>query len=357
MGSGVGGCCLLCFELTWSLAQTQCKQAGEIDSSICPGFDMQWICKYVRTYIIIDYIYHYINSHITSCNIINDIVRDILTTCTSSTNKLRGNQLGSFSYIKFRKYMSSSFWGVGPQVVRSEIPRFLRNFLLWSLQPGEHLKHAFAYQEGDQDPAKKAGLFPYVVHGCWLLIHASLICLPLGEEGQLSCDSFLQLVFFGYQASWNQPWCHHCLLRVSGVFEVLDFSGGFFFEAVPFMTGPWILRHFGLVFIFALANLLMAPVGILSSTVLAPPTISKSYAFRMGPLTVIFPIFGFGIATGQQKTDRGYRKYMEITQRTKLFLGFQWKRKGIFRHRTVMIDDSVPWKEIRQGMGKQLGLQ
>ena len=198
MGSGVRGCCLLCFELTWSLAQTQCKQAGEIDSSICPGFDMQWICKYVRTYIIIDYIYiyHYINSHITSCNIINDIVRDILTTCTSSTNKLRGNQLGSFSYIKFRKYMSSSFWGVGPQVVRSEIPRFLRNFLLWSLQPGEHLKHAFAYQEGDQDPAKKAGLFPYVVHGCWLLIHASLICLPLGEEGQLSCDSFLQLGFF-----------------------------------------------------------------------------------------------------------------------------------------------------------------
>jgi len=131
---------------------------------------------------------------------------------------------------------------------------FLRNFLLWSLQPGQHLKQAFAYQEGDQDPTKKAGLFPYVVHGCWLFIHASFICLPLGEEG-----------------------------------------------------------HFGLVFIFALANLFMAPVGILSSTVLAPPTISKSYAFRMGPLTVIFPIFGFGIVVGS---------YIVLRRLIGPFLGF-----------------------------------
>lgn len=88
------------------------------------------------------------------------------------------------------------------------------------------------------------------------------------------------------------------------------------------------LRHFGLVFIFALANLFMAPVGILSSTVLAPPTISKSYAFRMGPLTVIFPIFGFGIATGQQKLTEDTGNKRKLGKEPSFFLAFSEKGRA-----------------------------
>ena len=52
-------------------------------------------------------------------------------------------------------------------------PRFLRNFLLWSLQPGDSLRDALAHGKGEDYPVclgRRAAFFPYFVHTCcWVL--------------------------------------------------------------------------------------------------------------------------------------------------------------------------------------------
>ena len=51
--------------------------------------------------------------------------------------------------------------------------------------------------------------------------------------------------------------------------------------------------HFGFIPIYGLGNVLMMPLGVLLTLILAPPTVSRRYAFRIGPATILFPIIGF----------------------------------------------------------------
>ena len=111
----------------------------------------------------------------------------------------------------------------------------LRNLVLWSLQPGQNLRQALKYmEEGDQWEARRAALFPYLVHACWLSAYAFVICVNVGEE-----------------------------------------------------------EHFGILPIYGLGNILMFPLGAMISLLLAPPTVSNSYAFKIGPSAILFPIIGF----------------------------------------------------------------
>ena len=70
-------------------------------------------------------------------------------------------------------------FAVLPRVPVHWIARFLRNFLLWSLQPGEKIQSAFIYGlHGEDDPrcaGKRASLFPYFVHGCRLLVISDIL--------------------------------------------------------------------------------------------------------------------------------------------------------------------------------------
>ena len=55
-------------------------------------------------------------------------------------------------------------------------PRFVRNFLLWSLQPGDSLRDALAHGKGEDYPVclgRRAAFFPYFVHTCCWVVQAS----------------------------------------------------------------------------------------------------------------------------------------------------------------------------------------
>lgn len=119
---------------------------------------------------------------------------------------------------------------------------FLRNFLLWSLQPGDSLRDALAHGKGEDYPVclgRRAAFFPYFVHTCWLSVYAVLIFVSIGEEG-----------------------------------------------------------YFGLVPIFGLGNIFMVPVGTCASMLFAPPLVSRSYPFKVGPSAILFPIVGFLLVVG-----------------------------------------------------------
>ena len=51
-------------------------------------------------------------------------------------------------------------------------------------------------------------------------------------------------------------------------------------------------ERFGFIPVYGMGNALAMPIGIWSSVILAP-LVSRSYAFKMAPLTIFFPIFGF----------------------------------------------------------------
>ncbi|CAK9037882.1 Uncharacterized protein SCF082_LOCUS22361 [Durusdinium trenchii] len=112
---------------------------------------------------------------------------------------------------------------------------FTRNFVLWALEPGESLSEV-GLSERPARCQKRATLLPYATHACWILVYALVICISIGEEN---------------------------------------------------------LGHFGFIPIYALGNVLMMPVGIFFTLLLAPPTVSRRYAFRIGPATILFPIIGF----------------------------------------------------------------
>ena len=115
---------------------------------------------------------------------------------------------------------------------------FTRNFVLWSLRPGEklsNLSRAHVYTKHRSLLQCRARLLPYVIHTAWIGAYAFLICVDLGEDKE----------------------------------------------------------HFGFIFIYGLGNLLVLPIGVMSSLLLAPPTISRSYAFKIGPCTLLLPIMGF----------------------------------------------------------------
>lgn len=119
---------------------------------------------------------------------------------------------------------------------------FVRNFLLWSLQPGDSLRDALAHGKGEDYPVclgRRAAFFPYFVHTCWLSVYAILIFVSIGEEG-----------------------------------------------------------YFGLVPIFGLGNIFMVPVGTCASMLFAPPLVSRSYPFKVGPSAILFPIVGFLLVVG-----------------------------------------------------------
>ena len=112
----------------------------------------------------------------------------------------------------------------------------LRNLVLWSLQTGQNLRQALKYrEEGDRWGAQRAALFPYLVHACWLSAYAFVICVNVGQAEE----------------------------------------------------------HFGILPIYGLGNILMFPLGAMISLLLAPPTVSNSYAFKIGPSAILFPIIGF----------------------------------------------------------------
>ena len=52
-------------------------------------------------------------------------------------------------------------------------------------------------------------------------------------------------------------------------------------------------RYFGLVPIFGLGNIFMVPVGTCASMLFAPPLVSRSYPFKVGPSAILVPIVGF----------------------------------------------------------------
>eukprot|EP00435_Cladocopium_sp_Y103_P036369 s214_g9.t1 len=119
---------------------------------------------------------------------------------------------------------------------------FLRNFLLWSLQPGDSIRDALAHGKGEDTPqclGRRAAFFPYFVHTCWLSVYAILIFVSIGEEG-----------------------------------------------------------YFGLVPVFGLGNIFMVPVGTCASILFAPPLVRRSYPFKVGPSAILFPIVGFLVVVG-----------------------------------------------------------
>lgn len=110
----------------------------------------------------------------------------------------------------------------------------LRNYVIWAVLPGEQLTKEHSYAEERHRCHKGARFLPYVLHACWISAYVLIICLHVGEEG-----------------------------------------------------------HFGMLPIYGLGNLLMMPLGVSLCLMLAPPTVSKSYAFKIGPATILFPIVGF----------------------------------------------------------------
>lgn len=111
---------------------------------------------------------------------------------------------------------------------------FTRNFVLWSLQPGEKLTRARSYVETPNLSARRANCLPYVIHTAWISAYTLLVCVHIGEK-----------------------------------------------------------EHFGFIPIYGLGNLLMMPIGIVTTLLLAPPTVSRRYAFSIGPATLLLPILGF----------------------------------------------------------------
>ena len=110
----------------------------------------------------------------------------------------------------------------------------LRNYVIWAIQPGEQLTKEHSYAEERHRCYRGARFLPYVLHACWISAYVLIICLQLGEEG-----------------------------------------------------------YFGMLPIYGLGNLLMMPLGVSLCLILAPPTVSRSYAFKIGPATILFPILGF----------------------------------------------------------------
>ena len=120
----------------------------------------------------------------------------------------------------------------------------------------------------------------------------------LGRSNQLISLAWITTLpaMFFWQPNLTQTYATSCSFQVAGVLSVFGVDHYVTMEHLArseVVIGTESPRYFGLVPIFGLGNIFMVPVGTCASMLFAPPLVSRSYPFKVGPSAILFPIVGF----------------------------------------------------------------